>query len=171
MRKLKLTCSARLLILPGLIWIMSGCQAGTPVTAVELFSHANCQGVTKGIQQIQFADLAGIRNVQMLANPTSDGTHKSASDTPLDDVLLFVVSNGNQPTPGYGLDLTETDATENEIELRYRWRTPAADAVLAQVVTSPCAVIQLDAHPDLTAVSAWLDDTLFGRVMLEQKPN
>ena len=150
---------------------MSGCQAGTPIRAVELFSHANCNGVTKGIQQIQFADLAGIRNVQMLTSPRSGRAHEPSPDTQAEDVLLFVISNGNQPTPGYGFDLEKTDATSNEVELRYRWRTPAADASLAQVMTSPCTVVQLDAHPDLTAVSAWLDDTLLGRVTLPQKSN
>jgi hypothetical protein len=150
---------------------MSGCQASTPIAAVELFSHANCNGVTKGIQQIQFADLAGIRNVQMLTSPASDGALQPGKDTQAQDVLLFVISNGNQPTPGYGFELAKTDATSNEVELHYRWRTPAADAVLAQVMTSPCTVIQLDAHPDLATVSAWLNDTLLGRVVLQQSSN
>ncbi|MCR9259510.1 MAG: protease complex subunit PrcB family protein [Pseudomonadaceae bacterium] len=157
-------------MLAGLCWILSGCQAGTPITAVELFSHANCQGVSKGIQQIQFADLATIRNVQLLSSPATRAEDQSDTQSQLDDVLLFVVSNGNQPTPGYGLDLTATETTNDEITFRYRWRTPAADAVLAQVMTSPCTVIQLDAHPDLTAVNAWLDGTLLGRVELKQ-PN
>ena len=162
--------SARLLLLASLTWIMAGCQGSTPVTAVELFSHANCNGVTKGIKQIQFADLATIRNVQMLSSPATRSADQSDTQSQPDDVLLFVVSNGNQPTPGYGLDLTATESTSHEITLRYRWRTPAADAVLAQVITSPCTVIQLDAHTDLTAVSAWLDNTLLGRVELTQ-PN
>jgi protease stability complex PrcB-like protein len=151
-----------------LTWILSGCQASTPITAVEIFSHANCNGVSKGIQQIQFADLAAIRNVQMLSSPEQQSADQADTDPQLEDVLLFVISNGNQPTPGYGFDLTATEATSDEITLRYRWRTPAADAVLAQVMTSPCTVIQFDAHPDLTAVSAWLDDTLLGRVELDQ---
>ena len=171
MTSTKLPRSVELLMLSTLICVLSGCQAGTPITAVELFSHANCQGVTKGIQQIQFADLANIRNVQMLTSPTSSEAHKDTPDTQLEDVLLFVISNGNQPTPGYGLDFADTQTTANEVALRYRWRTPAADAILAQVMTSPCTVVQLDAHPDLTAVSAWLDDTLLGRVTLAQKSN
>lgn len=161
---------ARLLILVSLAWILSGCQASTPITAVELFSHANCNGVSKGIQQIQFADLAAIRNVQMLTSPAPQSADQATADPQLEDVLLFVISNGNQPTPGYGFDLTATEATSSEITLRYRWRTPPADAVLAQVITSPCTVIQLDAHPDLTTINAWLDDSLLGKVELSQ-PN
>ena len=160
--------SARLLVLISLTWVLSGCQASTPITAVELFSHANCHGVSKGLKQIQFADLAGIRNVQMLTSPAPQSATPSNTDQQLEDVLLFVISNGNQPTPGYGFDLTATEATSDEITLRYRWRTPAADAILTQVMTSPCTVIQLDAHPDLAAVNAWLDDTLLGRVELDQ---
>ena len=171
MTPVQLAHSAKLLILVSLTWLLSGCQTGTPITAVELFSHANCNGVTKGIQQIQFADLAAIRNVQMLNSPTSGGADQPANDTQTKDVLLFVISNGNQPTPGYGFDLTKTDATSSEVELHYRWLIPPADAVLAQVMTSPCTVIQLDAHPDLAAVSAWLDDTLLGRVMLQPQSN
>ncbi|XOV82567.1 MAG: protease complex subunit PrcB family protein [bacterium] len=162
--------SKRLLLI-SLVGCLLGCQAGTPISAVELFNHGHCQGVTKGIAQIQYEELAGIRNVQMLTSPADDTEPLGATDTRLQDVLLFVISNGNQPTPGYGFELKQTDTTQNEVLLRYRWRTPAADAILAQVMTSPCTVVQLDRHPDLAAVSAWLDGKLLGRVDLTQSAN
>ncbi len=146
--------------LVGAILLAAGCQSTTPIAVVELFSHGQCQGLSKGIRQIEFADLAGIRNAQMLTSSQD----KAVETTAAPSVLLFAISNGNQPTPGYGFDLTVAKATNTEVELRYRWQTPAPGAVLAQVMTSPCSVIQVEAHPQLTSVSAWLDDTLLGKI-------
>lgn len=148
------------------VLLAAGCQSTTPIAVVELFSHGQCQGLSKGIRQIEFADLARIRNVQMLTSSQD----KAVETTAAPEVLLFAISNGNQPTTGYGLELTVAKATNAEVELRYRWRTPAPDAVLAQVMTSPCSVIQLEAHPQLTAVSAWLDDTLLGKIDIPGQP-
>ena len=166
----RLTCG---LFVGSLVWL-TGCSHPT-VSVSEVLNHARCSGLARGIEEIQIHDLAKVRGVQMLAAPAK--ADSSAKEQPTRDAdapgRLFAVSNGEQPTPGYGFELLEAVAVKEEIQLRYTWRTPAKDAVLAQVITSPCSVVALTPEsttelpmPQISAVSAWLHDELLGRVAI-----
>ncbi len=56
---------------------------------------------------------------------------------------VFVVRMGQQPTAGYGIDLSSDDAAVlgKSLTIPVAWREPAPDAIAPQVVTNPCMVV------------------------------
>lgn len=64
--------------------------------------------------------------------------------------VLVVISRGPQPTPGYGLELLGASQEGTDIHLQYAWTEPDDHTMLAQVITHPCSVVELD---DATADS------------------
>jgi hypothetical protein len=69
-----------------------------------------------------------------------------APDAPVDfaESLVVVVSMGERPTAGYAVDVSG-DAVRlrggGVLEIDADWREPPEDAVVAQVLTSPCVAI------------------------------
>lgn len=150
--------------------LLAGCS-NPAVNVSEIFNHHQCQSLRSGFVQVGLTELPQIRGVRLLAPPSDEApasppTSSGSDDADDADVLLFAISRGSQPTPGYGFELTEARSNGDEVELRYVWQVPPPDAVLAQVITSPCSVVQLSPASAVTAVSAWLDDDLVGRIEL-----
>lgn len=54
---------------------------------------------------------------------------------------LVLVSLGQKPSGGYGITLGHSAILEDVLEIAVNVRQPAADAMVAQVLTTPCAVI------------------------------
>lgn len=71
---------------------------------------------------------------------------------------LVLVSLGQKPTGGYGVTLDQSAIREGTLELTVNVRQPAADAIVAQVLTTPCAVIAVS--PD-----GWNDLSISGTGM------
>ncbi len=76
------------------------------------------------------ADIAALRGAELVS---------ASSD--MDDVLLISVAKGPQPTPGYGHTLSSSALLDGELQILLHWRSPAKDAMLAQVITHPCLVL------------------------------
>ena len=144
---------------------LSACQQQAPVEVSEVLNHSTCQKLRTGLTIVEETRLATIRGTRMLNAPAPA---RAAEQADPDDVLI-AVSNGSQPTPGYAFKLETASAEDNEIVLNYQWITPAADAVLAQVVTSPCSVVRIVHAGRARAVSARLDGREIGRVNLPQQ--
>jgi hypothetical protein len=72
-----------------------------------------------------------------------------ASKPPLVDFTrqrVIAVYMGKRPTAGYGLGLASRNAEVGErgvLTLVVSWIEPLADAVLAQVITSPCLLVSV----------------------------
>ena len=133
---------------------------GPSINVTEVLNHGLCKSLPQGISRVEFANLAKIRGTKLL-NPAGE----SSADTttaPLRDVILVAVSNGPQPTPGYGFELQSVDG------LLYHWLKPAPDAVMAQMVTSPCSVVQIQSAQPPNTVSAWLDGRLLDELVLTE---
>lgn len=146
------------------LMLAAGCSAPA-VEVNEVFNHSLCKTLRKGINLVEFGDLATIRSSQLLSSSDPDNASAAA---PLGDIILVAVSNGSQPTPGYGFELNTVSGDIAEVRLNYRWLTPAADAVMVQMVTSPCSVVQIQSTTPPAAVSAWLDGKLLGRLSLTE---
>ncbi|NOX52442.1 MAG: protease complex subunit PrcB family protein [Gammaproteobacteria bacterium] len=82
-------------------------------------------------------DLAKIRGANLL-EPIEQPTLETDSPTP----LLVAVFTGAKPTPGYKLRLLGADIKGNKIVLHYALDKPT-DAMLAQMITSPCSVVEV----------------------------
>ena len=56
---------------------------------------------------------------------------------------LVLVGLGQKTTGGYGLTLTSSEIVDDVLELALKVRRPAADAMVTQALTTPCAVIAI----------------------------
>ena len=56
---------------------------------------------------------------------------------------LVLVGLGQKTTGGYGLTLTSSEIVDDVLELAVKVRRPAADAMVTQALTTPCAVIAI----------------------------
>ncbi|MDR9425237.1 MAG: protease complex subunit PrcB family protein [Marinobacter sp.] len=54
---------------------------------------------------------------------------------------LVFVTLGQKPKAGYSVGLDEFSVDQNSLTMRMRVREPAPDAMVAQVITSPCVVL------------------------------
>ena len=55
----------------------------------------------------------------------------------------LTINAGEKPTPGYGIEIVSQTRDRERITVAYRLSTPAAGAILPQMMTSPCRQIQL----------------------------
>jgi hypothetical protein len=62
---------------------------------------------------------------------------------------ILIVAMGQKPTAGFGLELNHMVAvvSEDMAVLRVSWIEPSKDAIVPQVITSPCLVIVLPKGP------------------------
>ena len=115
---------------------MAGCAGPTPIEAVAVLQHGQCQSVDAGVTRVDYADLARIRGSNLLSLSKPDGEETT-------DLLLVAISRGQQPTPGYALSLDSALAEGTTALIQVIWDSPPSDAVLAQVITHPCLVVGL----------------------------
>ncbi len=151
-----------------LAWVMAGCAScsAPAINVTEVLNHSLCNSLPDGISRVEFADLAKIRGTTLLDAAGESGAESVAE--PLGGVVLVAVSKGSQPTPGYGFELQSVDGSNAEVRLQYRWLTPAPDAVMAQMLTSPCSVVQIHSDQLPATVSAWLDGVLLDKLVLAE---
>ena len=67
---------------------------------------------------------------------------------------LFIVAQGQKSSAGYGFDIQGDQAKlDNEqLTLPIFFKSPAQDAYLAQVMTSPCLVLGIDSNAHYTSL-------------------
>ncbi len=129
----------------------SGCSTAS-VAVTEVLNDANCNTLHAGVHAVTLEDVARLKGRRMIGSITTP------PNSPGDPKRLIAISRGEQPTAGYALELiSASTATGDEIEIVVRFREPAADAVVAQIITKPCLVLGL---PDAATgpVSVTLDD-------------
>ncbi len=80
-----------------------------------------------------------------------------------DQLTVFIVSMGSQPTSGYSIELhaDQASAQVTALTIPATWKEPAPDMMVAQVMTSPCIVITVPAkHYETVAVRDQQGNTL-----------
>ncbi len=122
--------------------LLTGCDRGQELAATEVLNNINCKAAQDGLHLVSYADVARLRGSTLLSMSTGAQPQDSAEDTPL---LLFAVSAGRQPTPGYFFSLKDARLKDGAAELQLHWETPDEDSVQAQVITYPCIVIGIEA--------------------------
>lgn len=65
--------------------------------------------------------------------------------------VVVVVAFGQQPTPGYAIEVTRIEKTAKEIRISVRRTVPPNDAALPQIITHPYVVVKT-AKPDRAVV-------------------
>ena len=137
-------CPKQLLLT--LIVALSACQPGLksvaePMTATVLFQGQQC-----GRQQASPAltRIVDQKALQALATRL-DMPWPFAAGVDFQRQLLLLLEMGQRPTTGYRLLLSDTAVAVNQATavLRLNWQQPPADAMLAQMLTSPCLLLTL----------------------------
>lgn len=116
---------------------INGCSTRDKLAAEEVLKHGNCQTLESGISQVSFEDVAKIRGSKLIGMTDLEQPQQEP------DLLLLAVSNGDQPTPGYGFNLKDAYLDGETAIIEFSWTVPEADAILAQVMTHPCIVVGL----------------------------
>ena len=71
-----------------------------------------------------------------------------------EDEKLFIISQGTKSSAGYGFEVQGEQATLNNhtLVLPITLTSPAKDAYLAQVMTSPCLVVGIDSKANYQSI-------------------
>ena len=136
------------------------CAPRATVDVSEIMNHGRCAHLEPGATWVTLDELAEIRGVQLLGMETPQATPQASQvSSELPSQHLLAVSNGSQPTAGYAFELGRVSASGNAIELYLNWHKPDADAYVAQVLTSPCAVFAVAGY--FESLSIYIDNEHF----------
>ena len=170
----------RTLFLLSALTVLSTCSQPDRVMVNEVLNHHQCAKVKAGVAQVDKAQIAGIRGATqvmvadvaqtptrnktlMATDPTGEGVPAEAPSE-----LFVAVSRGRQPTTGYALKLLRAGAKGRTVTLDYEWQQPGPDSMQAQVITSPCSVVQLSFDTGVEAVAATMNGEAFATLELAQ---
>jgi hypothetical protein len=159
------TSLQRVSFLIGYLFCAVACS-GSNVVVTEVLNHHTCRLQSEGVKQINHATLPRLRGARLLPEPGQTEPDLQGDPTR----ILIVVSRGSQPTPGYALSLTSASQQDSVIALQYDWSQPDPDKILAQIMTHPCSVVELDdpATGSLSGLSveAWVGVEELGTIEL-----
>ena len=121
---------------------MSLACASEAVDVRQIMSHDQCQQVKNGASRISEHQMAQIRGSRLLSPP--------GDQAPIEPVpgLLYSIYAGPKSTAGYSLELKEVSQTDQSVQIHLSTQAPAADMMVSQVITHPCAVIQIQGLPE-----------------------
>jgi len=70
----------------------------------------------------------------------------AAPELDLERDMAILVSDGQKPTAGWSLEVTELTIESGQLIVRARVSGPPADSMQAQVITAPCEIIATTRH-------------------------
>ena len=148
---------ARLTRSLGLTLIVSACGPGlsqSPVAdsaeSVQLqvvYRGSRCAAVQPGVEVIRdtdsWAEWRRQQDRQVFSADNGPGDEEIAVD--FGQSTVIVISMGQKPTPGYTVEVVAGSAMlqGETLKISSIWQQPAEDAILAQVLTSPCVAIMV----------------------------
>lgn len=140
-----------------------GCPGDREVVVRKLGTGAQCGG-EEGPRVRRVASAAEL--ARLLSPGLGPAQPGPAVDWAREAVLL--VGMGQRPTAGYGVELLSSAAPVKEgvAGVRVAFRSPAADALTAQVITSPCLFLALP-REGLRGVAVLEGERVVGSVALE----
>jgi hypothetical protein len=155
-----------LIVIPLCLSYLIGCDRGLELAATEVLNNTNCKGAEEGLRKVSYADVARLRGSTLLSMTGSAGTAEPSTAAGKTQLLLFAVSQGRQPTPGYFFTLKDARLKDGVAELQLNWQTPDAESVQAQVITYPCIVIGVEAGEFRDVRALDQDGELLGEVRI-----
>lgn len=125
-----------LLVLTGCAANRSATPEGAPL-ARQLTQSDHCGLAAPGL--VYLDNVAQVERLSGL--PTRNLPLDSLKAVDFEREHLLLVSLGQKTTGGYGITLEESVIRDGVLEVRVSVRQPAADAMVTQVLTTPCAVM------------------------------
>jgi len=148
---------ARLTRSLGLTLIVSACGPGLsqspvadstePVQLQVVYRGSRCTAIQPGVDVIRdtdsWAEWRRQQDRQFFSADDGPGDEETAIDYGQSTVI--VISMGQKPTPGYTVEVVAGSAMlqGETLNISSIWQQPAEDAILAQVLTSPCVAIMV----------------------------
>lgn len=128
----------RLLGMGLLVPLLVGCQAGQAdkeaLPDVEVIEQASqCHQDSPGLALVR--SKAELAEVERLVSSGQEAL-KSGRD-------VLIVYLGQRPTPGYGGELRAAEKVGGHLRVALRYTEPDSDAMLAQVITTPCLALSV----------------------------
>lgn len=139
-------------------WNLGACASSKEVAYATIHQANQC-----AINQAQLSKLDTQAEQEDLINKLTflkpDSSRQSLRDLLTDHASreqLFLLAQGSKPTPGYGFAwLADHASIESAtLKLPLRFTHPDKDAVLAQVLTSPCMIIGVDKKAQFKRIEA-----------------
>lgn len=136
-----------------LMLLLSACKTDSmqePATAaveVALLAQSSfCQAVSPEPSIALLTDDTAYKSAYSRLGKQSPGNTDSPPDVDFSRLSVSAIYMGIRPTAGYQVGLTSRAAKigeNNELHLFVTWTEPAAEALLAQVITSPCLLLTI----------------------------
>ena len=134
---------------------LSGCAERPSVDIEQLVNYHTCTGLEVGAQWISWAEVAQARNLKYIDTPLAAPPGR-----------FLAISNGEQPSGGYRLELESIESAWFTPVLRFdlSWHVPAADEAVTMMITSPCLIFNIDTTDRLAGVEVTLDGEPFANL-------
>lgn len=136
------------------LFVLASCQAKSgsdahDVMQVKLFSGLQCPSAGGAALARRVPDAAALRQ---LINGVPQSVISKRTDLPSFDFKqrsLLLVTMGQRPNAGYGLELLDEKLGREgkDLVLRLRWKRPEADRFYAAVITYPCLWLDMPKLP------------------------
>lgn len=121
--------------------------SGTPATPAiqRLYSSAHCNSGSTEASAAWINERAALIAVYQRIRGHILGDAASPPEVNFQQTAVLLIEMGRRNTGGYGLRLAsrQLDIVGEAARVRVDWNRPAADGVTAQVLTSPCLMLQI----------------------------
>lgn len=123
--------------------LAAACAHARPLPATVVRSGMQCGGAAEGVSARWLGTESALREALVLEAPLGVAPAAPAVDFSRSGVIL--VAMGQRPTAGYAISLAEprAEVRDGVATLVVTLEEPAPDAMLAQVITSPCLLVSL----------------------------
>jgi hypothetical protein len=124
----------------------NGTEPGlTPIPVKVLRQSTQCGLADAGVELISDAE-AWTRWWHRQSSPL-DPAADSAPVLDFTEITVVVIAMGQQRTAGYAIEVGDHAGIDASgiVTIPVQWIVPAADAMTAQVLTSPCVALRVDA--------------------------
>lgn len=138
-----MTYRYRAMLLPALVAALAACASNADLTdegaplARQLVQSDHCGLTAPGI--VMITERSDVDRLKSL--PASHLALEPLSRIDFDNEYLVLVGVGQKPTSGYGVTLADSRIRDGQLDINVSVRAPAEGVMLAQVLTTPCAVI------------------------------
>ncbi len=127
---------------------LTACAANQTVSVTPAHQASQCGYIKAQAISLKGGDIEALKPDFMpsAATPIRQAFRSAVLEQPR-AVRYLMLAQGHKPTPGYGFEWQGSSATlrDQKLELPLRFTSPPKDAMLAQVITSPCILIS---YPD-----------------------
>jgi len=133
----------RTLLVPAVALAMAACAGNAELTddgaplARQLVQSDHCGLTAPGI--VMITERSEVDRLKSL--PASHLALEPLGKIDFATEYLLLVGMGQKPTSGYGVTLADSRIRDGQLEVDVSVRNPSKGAMLAQVLTTPCAVI------------------------------